>query len=307
MSVLTESDIVKRLINNDALFNNIHVINQKFDIIPGDNEHYGASIEYQDITELREDFINELYDTIVDWVYSSEKYKQIKQAAIRKGKSYQAANSEIQRKAHDKFRGNKNSDSLLIQGQLGELLLFHFIQRFQKAAPLLRKMKITTSNKHERFGADAIHFKFEKDKPIIILGEAKTYTHEYRFNKAFEDALDSILATFNSHRKELNLYVHEDFLDDEMNEVAEKYLNNTLTNVEVRLVSIVVYNETKAISITNEQDIRKQIDKVVEDRYKNFDKSKIDIGNNAILKRITYIILPIWRLEELAKEFQDKL
>lgn len=112
MSVLTESDIVKRLINNDALFNNIHVINQKFDIIPGDNEHYGASIEYQDITELREDFINELYDTIVDWVYSSEKYKQIKQAAIRKGKSYQAANSEIQRKAHDKFRGNKNSDNL---------------------------------------------------------------------------------------------------------------------------------------------------------------------------------------------------
>lgn len=68
-------------------------------------------------------------------------------------------------------------------------------------------IKIRITFKHERFGADAIHFKFEKDKPIIILGEAKTYTHEYRFNKALEDALDSILATFNSHRKELNLSV----------------------------------------------------------------------------------------------------
>lgn len=37
-------------------------------------------------------------------------------------------------------------------------------------------MRITTSKSHERFGADAIHFKIENDKPIVILGEAKTYT-----------------------------------------------------------------------------------------------------------------------------------
>ena len=33
--------------------------------------HYGTSINYQDLTELRDDFLNELYDTIVNWVYSS--------------------------------------------------------------------------------------------------------------------------------------------------------------------------------------------------------------------------------------------
>lgn len=307
MSVLTENDVERRIINNDALFNNIHVVHQNFDIIPSENKHYGTSIEYQDLTELRDDFLNELFDTIVDWVYSSEKYAQIKSTAIKKGKSEQAANSEIQRKAHEKFRGNKTSESLLIQGQLGELLLFHFIQRFQKATPLLRKMKITTSNKHERFGADAIHFKFENEKPIIILGEAKTYTSEYHFNQAFADALESILTTYKLHRKELNLYVHEDFLDDDMNEIAEKYLNNTLSNVEVRLVSIVVYNETKKINITEQGDIRKQIDKIIIDRYKSFDKNKIDISENAILKRITYIVMPIWKLDELAQNFQDKI
>lgn len=307
MAVLTENDVERRLINNDALFNNIHIIHQNFDIVPSENMHYGTSIEYQDLTELRDDFLNELYDTIVTWVYSSEKYAKMKEAFVRKGKTEEAASSEIQRKAREKFRGNRNSDGLLIQGQLGELLLFHFIQRFQKATPLLRKMKITTSNKHERFGADAIHFKFENNKPIIILGEAKTYTSEYQFNSAFSDALESILTTYSSHRKELNLYVHEDFLDDEMNEIAEKYLCNTLNNVEVQLVSIVVYNETKNIDLTDQNDIHKQIDEIIKERYKNFDNTKIDISGNAILKRITYIVMPIWKLDELAQEFQDKI
>lgn len=255
MAKLLDKDVSEHLINNDSLFNNIHIIHQNFDIIPDTDGHYGASIEYQDINELRDSFLDELYDTIVNWVYSSKKYEQLKTAAMKKGKTEQAANSEIQRKAHNKFRGNRNSENLLIQGQLGELLLFHFIQRIRKAVPLLRKMKITTSNKHERFGADAIHFKYDNGRPTFILGEAKTYTSEYGFNKAFEEAIDSILTTYKSHKREMGLYVHEDFLDDEMNEIAEEYLNNTLKNVDVQLVSIIVYNETRTIKITNEEDI----------------------------------------------------
>ena len=82
MSNINETDILERLIDNDSLFSNIHVIHQKFDIIPDDKEHFGASIEYQDITELRDDFLNELYDTIVDWIYSSKKYEQL-QSSIK--------------------------------------------------------------------------------------------------------------------------------------------------------------------------------------------------------------------------------
>jgi len=305
--MLTSKDIEERILKNDALFNNIFVVQQKFDIIPDDVEHIGTSIDYQDLYELREEFINELYDTIVDWVYSSEKYNQQKEAAIRKGKSEQAACSEIQRNARDKFRGNRDSKRLLIQGQLGELLLFHYIQRFQHATPLLRKMKITTNSKHERFGADAIHFKIKEDKPIIILGEAKTYTSQYKFNDAFEDALESIIETYKSHKKELKLYVHEDFLDEKMNEVAEKYLNSSLDNVEVHLVSIIVYNETRKIDKTNQAEIRQQILRIIEERYKNFDKRKICIDENPILRRITYIVMPIWELDKLAEEFQKKL
>lgn len=161
--VVDEKYIKNHLINNDSLFNYIYVIEQNFDTVPNTHSHYGSSINYQDLKELRQEFLNELYDSIVDWVYNSEKFNELKNNISKnKGKSEAAASEEISRRARNKFRGKGNSDDILIQGQLGELLLFHFIQRLQKAIPLLRKMKITTSTEHERYGADAIHFKFEK-------------------------------------------------------------------------------------------------------------------------------------------------
>lgn len=301
---MEEKDILKRLIKNDSLFNMIGVIVQQYDILPNNKEHIGAYIEYQDIQELRDGFVEELSDTIVDWIYSSEKYEEIKKKQVNSGKSEAAASQYIGRKAKSKFRANKNSENVLIQGQMGELLLYHFIQKCMKAVPLLRKMNIATSSDHERFGADAIHFKIENDKNIIILGEAKTYTSKYKFNEAFSDALDSILNTYNKHRSELGLYIHEDFLDDEMNVVAEKYLNNTLKSVEIQLVSIVIYNELSKIDKIDENTIRNNIKKIIEDRYRNYDKNKIDMKKNPILLRITYIVFPVWDLKELAEKFQ---
>lgn len=81
--MLTSSDIEKRLINNDALFNNIYVVHQNFDILPCDTKHFGTSIDYQDLLELRDDFLNELYDTIVDWVFSSPRYVKLKEGSIK--------------------------------------------------------------------------------------------------------------------------------------------------------------------------------------------------------------------------------
>ena len=301
---LEEKDVLKRLIKNDSLFNMIGVVVKRYDILPNNKEHIGAYIEYQDIQELRDGFVEELSDTIVDWIYSSEKYKEIKDELVKNGKSEASASQYIGRKAKNKFRANKNSENILIQGQMGELLLYHFIQKCMKAVPLLRKMNIATSPDHERFGADAIHFKIENGKNIIILGEAKTYTSKYKFNEAFSDAIDSILNTYNKHRSEVELYVHEDFLDDEMNKIAEKYLNNTLNPVEIQLVSIVTYNELSKINKTDEDTIRKDIEKIIEERYKNFDNNKIDISKNPILSRITYIVFPVWDLKELAEKFQ---
>ena len=304
---MTTEEIQKKLINNDSLFNYIHVIQQNFDIIPDDKPHIGASISYQDINYLRGRFITELYDTIVDWIYSSEKYSELLEIEVNKGKSPSAASSAIQRKARNKFRKSDDPKKLLVQGQLGELLLFHFIQRYMKAIPLLRKMKIATDNMHERFGADAIHYKKENDCNIIVLGEAKTYTSKFGFNQAFSDAISSILTTYDNLESELGLYSHEDFLDKDLDIIAEQYLNNTLENPRIELVSIVIYNENKIINYTDQEDIHKQIEEIIKDRFKCFDNNKIDIKGNPILKRITYIVFPIWELDELAKKFQEMI
>ncbi len=299
---MTSEEIKLRLIQNDALFNNIFVIEQNFDIIPNIHPHYGAAITYQDLTELRSDFLSQLVDTVVDWVYSTSKFAELQERYVASGKTPAAASSEIIRKAKQKFR--RSDDKLLIQGQLGELLLFHFIQRIKQAVPLLRKMPITTSSNHERFGADAIHYKIKDDKNILILGEAKAYTSSYQFSAAFDNALNSILDTYEKLRTELNLYLHEDFLDAEMDQVAEAFLTNKLPNVEVELVSLVLYNETKNIRITSEQEIKRQIEQVIRDRYSNFDNSKIDMDKHPILRRITYIVFPVWKFDEIADEFQ---
>ena len=89
-----------------------------------------------------------------------------------------------------------------------------------------------------------------------------------------------------------------------MNVIAEKYLNNTLKPVEIQLVSIVTYNELSQIIKTDENTIRSNIKKIIEDRYSNYDKNKIDMRSNPILSRITYIVFPIWDLKELAEKFQ---
>ena len=168
-------------------------------------------------------------------------------------------------------------------------------------------MPITTSSSHERFGADAIHYKIRDNKNIIILGEAKAYTSSYKFSSAFENAINSILDTYENLRTELNLYLHEDFLDAEMNRVAEAFLTNKLSNVEIELVSLVLYNETTDIKITNEQEIKNQITQIICERYSNFDKSKIDLDKHPILRRITYIVFPVWKLDEIADEFQKMI
>lgn len=289
---MTEEDITKRLIINDALFRNIYVFEQTFDIEPKNKPHIGAAIAYQDLQELRTDFLDELVNTVADWVYSSEKFLKMKQQYMKTGRSEVAAVSAVLSKAKKKFRTDDNR--LSIQGQLGELLLFHFIQRVKQAVPLLRKMPIMTSPHHERYGADAIHYKVEDDKNIIIVGEAKAYTSKYKFGDAFQDALTSILESYTNLRNELRQYVHEDFLDEELNYIAEAILDNALPNLEIELISIVIYNETQKISVTNEKNIKQQIETLIQKRYASF-KNEIDFYKHPILKRITYIVFPIWR------------
>lgn len=71
--------------------------------------------------------------------------------------------------------------------------------------------------------------------------------------------------------------------------------------------NIIIYNETSKLNKVSEKDIQKQIEKIIEKKYHDFDNTKINIVQNPILLRITYIVFPIWDLKDLAQRFQKMI
>jgi Cap4 SAVED domain len=299
---ITESEIEKLISCTEMFMNHVHYVQQTFKLIP-DKKHYGTCINYIDLQEYRDEFCSELVNTISEWVYSQKKAAEIIDKMIGEGRSIQNAQSTLTTEAFKKFR-NHTTDKLLIQGQFGELLLFNFLQSFFKSVPLLRKMPITTSVELERFGADAIHYKYKDNKNLFFLGEAKTYVSKYKFETAVEDAIKSILKTYDGHRKELGRYVYDSFIDDTLIEVARDYKNGMLKDVELHLVVVITYCETKKIDKKSETQIKKDIIKVIEERVKAVDKDIFKNIDTGLYPRFNYIILPIWELDLLLEEFQ---
>lgn len=286
------------LTHTQSLINHVYWVKQEFEVEPN-GEHIATAINFSDISERRSDFLKELINTISGWVYSKEKARKIIDDRLQQVEgSFLNASSFLTTQAFSKFRpGNP-------QGQFGELLLFNFIQYFFKAAPLLRKQRITTSVGHERYGADAIHYKKQDENNVIILGESKCYMSTYAFNKAFGVSLKSIENTFCNVNKELDLYIYDDFIEEELQEVARRYKNGTLDNVKFELVCVIAYNENLNISGSSENEIKQFILDAIRYRCENIDKSIYDSISNNVLQRINYIIFPIWKIDELLQSFQ---
>ena len=247
---ITKKMVDELITHTESLINHIYWFKQDFNI-PPTKEHIGTAITYTDIQERKDDFLKELVNTVADWVYSKSKSKKIvdERMSVVNG-DIANASLFLATQAFSKFRPGYP------QGQFGELLLFNFIQYFFEAVPLLRKQRITTSAGHERFGADAIHYKKDHDKNIIIIGESKCYKSDYNFKSAFETSLSSIETTFNNLSKELDLYTYDDFIEPELEIIAKEYKADTLSNVHFELVCLIAYNENKVLRGNNEKDIK---------------------------------------------------
>ncbi|WP_336779829.1 DUF1837 domain-containing protein [Paenibacillus illinoisensis] len=295
------------LTHTESFMNHVHIFNQSFNLLP-DKNHFGTCINYVDMQEFREEFLEELVNTICEWVYSDEKSKSIINDVFIKeeNRTVQNAQSKLRKIALKYFRDRDDRD-LNLQGQFGELLLFNFVQHFFRAVPLLRKMPITTSTGHERFGSDAIHYKYENEKNLIFLGESKIYTRNYRFRQAFENSVTSIISTYASHRKELGLYTYDDFLDKQLVDIARQYKRGVLKNTEIHMVCLVGYNETGHIDGDSEDAIKANIERVLIDKCNNLDKSFFDGVTLPLLNRISYILFPVWELDKLVESFQSEI
>lgn len=287
------------LATTDQLFSNIHSFECKPHNIPG-KSHTGVAITYQDLQERREDFINELKNTMHAWVYSKSRYKKIFEEALKeRGNDFPNANAFMSSLVRDKFRKG------FPQGQFGELLLFNLIQHFFLAAPLLRKMPILTSPAVERHGADAIHYRPVTGVHKIFLGEAKSYTSKYKFSEALGDAVDSVLSAHKKFQKELGQYVYDDFIDEELRTVAKDLKNNKLSPVEIELVCIVSYEENGKKVGLNEKEIKSCVETIVKDRIGGFDVSKFSAHCAVTLGRLHLFVMPVWDFDDLLVNFES--
>lgn len=303
---MSEEKIKNLLISNDLLFNQLYIFSCEFDILPN-KKHNAIAIKYVDLQECREKFIEELSYIIQDWVYSRKKYKALVNKQLRKDENEYRAHAYIMKMIKEKFRRDKKN-ALILQGQFGELLLYATIQKFFGAIPILRKMPITTSTKHERYGADAIHYKYEGGKNLIYLGEAKTYESDYQFSNALKASLESIMDTYDRHRSEIERYSFDDFIDEDLIDIAQQYSDSTLENCEVHLVCIVIYNEKAKINQINEQEIKSSIEKIIKRRCASYKKDNFnDYKDKCIFNRVNYIFFPVWELDKLLKLFGEQI
>lgn len=98
---------------------------------------------------------------------------------------YQGKPGVLSRKAREKFL-----DYMENKGELGELMLYCFLESHLKAPKILSKLELKTSTSHYVNGADGVHFVRLSDGNFqIIFGESKT---EKELTSALSHAFKSI-------------------------------------------------------------------------------------------------------------------
>lgn len=131
MSEITIEELEKLKTYTDSLMNHVYWVQQTFDVVPT-KSHIATCINFVDLNERKTEFCRELINTIPEWIYSKEKYKEVfEKLEIKRGKAN--ASNELSTICFEKFRGRfkkGDTDKLFAQGQFGELLLFNFLQKF---------------------------------------------------------------------------------------------------------------------------------------------------------------------------------
>lgn len=127
--------------------------------------------------------INNLLDPIITYALSREVVKKYKEQP-----------GTLVRRAHQKFKSYNQND-----GELGELLLYCFLETHLSAPKILTKPELKTSNNLYVNGADGVHFlKLENGNYQLIFCESKMYAD---LNNAIQRALDSIKMFKESENK----------------------------------------------------------------------------------------------------------
>ena len=114
-------------------------------------------------------------------------------------------------------------------GELGEILLYLFLEQDLKAPKLFSKVELKTNAQDYIKGSDGIHFKFRKNakgEPImqLIIGEAKIKND---LKEGIKEAFKSINTYLTSNIQDRNLldtHLMDQFVDEEEARIIKEYI-----------------------------------------------------------------------------------
>ncbi|RRV41205.1 DUF1837 domain-containing protein [Pseudomonas sp. p106] len=144
---------------------------------------------------------------------------------------YQGKPATLSRKAREKFL-----DYLRNRGELGELLLYCFLESHLKAPKILSKLELKTSTSHYVNGADGVHFaKLDDGNFQIIFGESKT---EESLTTALSHAFKSIF----EFKNEINSSgVSKSGLPYEKGLISDHLEKETFSDAEKSFIKSIIY------------------------------------------------------------------
>lgn len=162
--------------------------------------------------------VNNLIDPMISYALSRKVQEKYKNKA-----------GTLFKKAKEKFKNYEQND-----GELGELLLYCFLETHLKAPKILSKMELKTSSKLYINGADGVHYlKLKNGNYQLIFGESKMYKN---LGTAIENALESIREfknemNGNGEKKSgitFEKSIISDNLDKEFNEEDEEFISKLI-------------------------------------------------------------------------------
>lgn len=182
----------------------------------------------------------------------------------------------LSKKAREKFKDYEKND-----GELGELLLFCFLEGHLEAPKILTKLELKTSNKLYVNGSDGIHLKkISTQKYHLIFGESKTYK---KLSEAFSAAFKSISEFKNELNSKgepksgiifekglISSNIEQTIFDDDDEEIL-----NLLLYPENKPNSKIHLDDAFSIFVGYEIDISEEQQKYTSDEFSSKIKEKI--------------------------------
>lgn len=177
-------------------------------------------------------------------------------------------------KALQKFREIKNNKDCGAGGELGEFILYIFLESILNAFKILSKMEIKTNSGDYVKGADGIYLYEYKDEECkkhfeYIIGEAKIKGESSR---AISDAIDSILEHLkneNFEKELVNREIFKETFNEEAVELIKKILVPTQNDEDLDIQKGFGIFIGYGIDISNLDNVsNKEGKKLIEERMK---------------------------------------